>query len=442
MVEPIMYIGIGFLVAGLLVIGVIPLVHARAVRLTMRRLQASNPLSMAEIQADKDQLRAEFAMAMSRLEMTVEQQKAKTTNQLAEIGRKSEAISRLKFELGEKTAAVLALEAREQQLIDDVRNLETELAAKMGALEETGRSFASTQAEFAQVNVQLHQNAMASESQRVELAALRAQTEVLQNDIRSYEHEVAELRDRLGKKSAEAASLSQQLGEERGRSEPLGNRIGELEREVIVQSRESMLLERRVAELSAQLEQQGRVLADREQLAQRLHGEAGTALEAEAGLRAELADMEKRFRSATETLAAEKFLIESELKRCLDERDKLQRELGAIRRNVQNAGADQSTENAVLRDRINDVAVEVAKLTAALEGPDSPIQAILDAAHPAATSAGANGASAPAAPRAEAADGALADRIRALQDRASRVARPGAETEPGRGVGRSAKQRR
>ena len=32
MIEPIMYIGIGFLVAGLLVIGAIPMVHARAVR--------------------------------------------------------------------------------------------------------------------------------------------------------------------------------------------------------------------------------------------------------------------------------------------------------------------------------------------------------------------------------------------------------------------------
>src|SRR5215472_17569892 len=113
MVEPIMYIGIGFLVAGLLVIGVIPLVHARAVRLTVRRLEASTPLSMAEIQAEKDQLRAEFAMAMSRLEMTVEQLKVKTTSQLAEIGRKSEAVGRLKYELGEKNAALLALEAKE-----------------------------------------------------------------------------------------------------------------------------------------------------------------------------------------------------------------------------------------------------------------------------------------------------------------------------------------
>src|SRR5499425_2411151 len=110
MIEPIMYIGIGFLVAGMLVIGVIPLVHARAVRLTMRRLEALTPLSMAEIQADKDQLRAEFAMSTRRLEMSVEQMKAKTTNQLAELGKKSDAINRLKAELGDKTATIFSLE--------------------------------------------------------------------------------------------------------------------------------------------------------------------------------------------------------------------------------------------------------------------------------------------------------------------------------------------
>ena len=128
MIEPMMYIGIGFLVAGLLVIGVIPLVHARAVRLTLRRLEASTPVSMAELAAEKDQLRAEFAMAMSRLEMTVEQMKAKTTSQLAEIGRKSEAIARIKFELGEKAAALLALEAKEKQLTEDLGVAQGELA--------------------------------------------------------------------------------------------------------------------------------------------------------------------------------------------------------------------------------------------------------------------------------------------------------------------------
>jgi hypothetical protein len=131
MVEQIMYIGIGFLAAGLFVIGIIPLVHARAVRLTIRRLEALTPLSMAEIQADKDQLRAEFAMTISRLEINLDQMKAKTTNQLADLGR---AIGRLKLELGEKTAALFALEAKEKQLSDDLQTVRAELAAKAARL--------------------------------------------------------------------------------------------------------------------------------------------------------------------------------------------------------------------------------------------------------------------------------------------------------------------
>src|SRR6266568_9695884 len=103
MIEPIMFFGIGFFVASLFGLVLIPLVHNRAVRLTMKRLEAATPLSMAEIQADKDQLRAEFAMSTRRLELSVEQLKTKTTSQLAELGKKGDTINRLKIELGEKT---------------------------------------------------------------------------------------------------------------------------------------------------------------------------------------------------------------------------------------------------------------------------------------------------------------------------------------------------
>src|SRR5579863_5910852 len=104
MIEPSMYFGIGFLVAALLGLLFLPLVHERAVRLTMRRIEAATPLSIAEIRADKDQLRAEFAMSTRRLELSVEQMKARTTNQLTELSKKTQAINHLKRELGEKTA--------------------------------------------------------------------------------------------------------------------------------------------------------------------------------------------------------------------------------------------------------------------------------------------------------------------------------------------------
>src|SRR6266446_1451498 len=130
MIEPIMYLAIGFLISMLCGLMIVPLVHNRAVRLTTRRLEAATPLSMAEIQADKDQLRAEFAMSTRRLELSVEQMKAKTTSQLTELGKKSEAINRLKLELGEKTATIFALESREKTLKDQLRNTEEEFSVK------------------------------------------------------------------------------------------------------------------------------------------------------------------------------------------------------------------------------------------------------------------------------------------------------------------------
>jgi len=68
MIETIMYVGIGLLFGCLLAVAIVPLVHNRAVRLTAKRLEGL-PQSIAEIQVDKDLLRAEFAMSARRFEI-------------------------------------------------------------------------------------------------------------------------------------------------------------------------------------------------------------------------------------------------------------------------------------------------------------------------------------------------------------------------------------
>src|ERR1017187_7148335 len=166
MVEPIMYFGIGFLVAALLGLMFVPLVHSRAVRLTMRRLEAATPLSIAEIRADKDQLRAEFAMSTRRLELGVETMKAKTTNQLAELGKKTDAINHLKKELGEKTAAIFALETRDKTLRDQLRATEEEFEIKSSSLREAERILADKEAELTKLLGELGERSMMADSQR------------------------------------------------------------------------------------------------------------------------------------------------------------------------------------------------------------------------------------------------------------------------------------
>ena len=196
MIEPIMYFGIGFLVAALIGLVVVPLVHNRAVRLTMRRLEAATPLSMAEIQADKDQLRAEFAMSTRRLEMSVEQLKAKSTSQLAELGKKGDAINRLKVELGEKTAAIFALEARDKALRDQLRATEEEFAVKTTAMHEAQRALSDKEADLAKLMGDLDERSTLADSQKVEIVALRTQVEALKERLDGASNELKAVEDR------------------------------------------------------------------------------------------------------------------------------------------------------------------------------------------------------------------------------------------------------
>src|SRR3977135_4500194 len=177
MIEPIMYLAIGFLVSMLVGLMIVPLVHNRAVRLTTKRLEAATPLSMAEIQADKDQLRAEFAMSARRLGMSVDQLQNKPTIQLAELGKKSDSINRLKLELGEKTATIFSLETREKAVKVQLRATEEEFSAKTESLRQAELALTDKQAELAKINHELSDRSMMAESRQVELVAVRTQIE-------------------------------------------------------------------------------------------------------------------------------------------------------------------------------------------------------------------------------------------------------------------------
>src|SRR5215510_2700558 len=132
MIEAIMYSGAGFLFAALIGVAVAPLIHDRAVRLTMRRLESSIPQSMAEIQANKDLLRAEFALSTHRLERGVGKLKEQNTSQLAELGRKSDVINRLKIEREAQKVEAVALQTELDTLRDRLRVASKEIKAAGG----------------------------------------------------------------------------------------------------------------------------------------------------------------------------------------------------------------------------------------------------------------------------------------------------------------------
>lgn len=109
-IEPTMFLTIGFLLLSLIGVAVIPLVHRRAVRLTTRRLKTALPWLTGETQADKDLLRAEFAMSPRSLESTVERLRSKITDQGIELASKEDAINRLRIERDALDIKIAALE--------------------------------------------------------------------------------------------------------------------------------------------------------------------------------------------------------------------------------------------------------------------------------------------------------------------------------------------
>lgn len=128
MVESIMFVGFGFLTASLFALAIVPLVHGRAVRLTVRRLRRMTRLSVAECQAEKDLLRARFAMSTRRLELRIEELSGKMTSQLAELGKQADAINRMRVGLGDSRATVSALEARKKALTMELKAIEEALS--------------------------------------------------------------------------------------------------------------------------------------------------------------------------------------------------------------------------------------------------------------------------------------------------------------------------
>ena len=236
MVEPIMIFGIGFLVASLCALVLMPLVHNRAVRLTKKRLEAAAPLSMAELQADKDQLRAEFAVSTRRLELLIEQLKAESAGQLAELGKKTDAINLLKIELRDKSAQIEALLANVASLQDQLNATSGELSAKIVLLQESERLLADKEATIAKLSGDLNERALATDSQRIEIITLRTQLDAvkdqtgeLRNQLDAARKVEAELRADLAAAKRDIAATSAQ---EWAENAMLRERINEIAAEI------------------------------------------------------------------------------------------------------------------------------------------------------------------------------------------------------------------
>lgn len=127
-----MLVALGFLLASLLGLLVASAFWTRAVRLTTSRIKQSMPVSEPEIKADRDRLKAEYAIKVHKLETGLEQAKLERARQFIEINRRDASISTLETEFVQIKADLEenqnARRVLEQTVADRLPRVEARLA--------------------------------------------------------------------------------------------------------------------------------------------------------------------------------------------------------------------------------------------------------------------------------------------------------------------------
>lgn len=349
MVQSVLFFVLGFLCAVFLVSLVAPAVWRRAVVLTRRRLEASLPLTPAEIQADKDRVRAEYAMTTRRLEITVKNLQEKVAEQLVEIGRGREALKGLAVETKDKNQALSDLQAKNAEL----RQREEDLHRLSEKHAQTERALEKRALELQKLEQMYDDASFSSSNRQIELVARESELEKLASDIALLKGQRKEADRRNQEVASESKAAREALKVEK-------KKTAELEKKV-----ERLLAT--LADREEKLDRHEKDLARMRERSKETAAANGVARLA-TGSAAKSDDVDK----AIARLEGDRERLEARLTALARENKRLKTDLAAAGTPLPESAGD-ARSGAGLREQMNELAAEVVNLTMKLDGPDSPI---------------------------------------------------------------------
>jgi hypothetical protein len=240
MINALMFGALGFLLGCLIALMLAPPLWNRAVRLTTRKLEATMPMSLADIQADKDQLRAEFAIDLRKVEVALDKAKERATRELIEANKRRVEIAVVNTDLA-------AAKAQLQENENANRVLQQTIKRRLPDLDSRLKAAKKALAELESVNAELR-TTVASQSE-----ALKTARTTLHNQRSDIERLRVALESGggagvrgLGKADARTLAESQRLSAELSKTQE------ELER-AKTGAQENMLLRRELTRLTSQI---------------------------------------------------------------------------------------------------------------------------------------------------------------------------------------------
>lgn len=221
MIEYALLVALGFCIGGLIAFLLAPTVWHRAVRLTTKRLEATMPMSLSEIEADKDLLRASYAIRIRRLEAGLNKARDKSANQLVDISKLQMRISEmnghiaaLNTMLEERKNAANVFESTIRKRFPELENM---AATAKAALDDRALEIADLRNKLARREEMLSMSQRAAILQQTEIARLREAMDRTGSDVtgrfkrRPAQWTLEEYRSEYDRLNVELSKLREQL---------------------------------------------------------------------------------------------------------------------------------------------------------------------------------------------------------------------------------------
>ncbi len=247
-----MIFALGFLVAGLAALAFAPAFWQRANRLTRRRLEMQIPLSVQEILAERDQLRAEFAVERCRLDQRAEQLVHRHAADLAELGRQATQIRGLQSDFAANAAAMHESEEARAQSAAQLVATQAELGALHKALYDAEGLLERKQNEFLDYVRSRESMKLLAEMRFAALAASDARSATLELRLGDVSRNLLKAEQKLTEKDLHGRSLDDILGALRRELEAAQNRNAKLQDKFEAEARRAAQFREELAALRQQ----------------------------------------------------------------------------------------------------------------------------------------------------------------------------------------------
>jgi hypothetical protein len=314
--EPVAIFLLGCLCAALVALLTMPLVWKRGAAVARRKAEADLPQSLDEIQADKDRLRAEFAMGSRRLEMALQEERDKSAAKAQEVGRITERFREVDAERAKVELERTRLTVENTELwarCEKAEEIQAELREEIGQLTE---NLSGTEKRLLETRDLHDGSSLAASEKKIELTAREAELAAMQHEVQQAAREKRLSDQRMKDMEASRLMALGAASEEKARAAEVDGKNTRMLG--ILADRDEALArrERDVERLRAQI-------ADANASEQKLSMQVTALLAEKAKLETQLADQTRRSQAGAANGEADRARLEERLATLLRENRRL-----------------------------------------------------------------------------------------------------------------------